>query len=55
VSFYKHDQSRSLEDKSYGLGLAIVKAIAELHGNECGAYRDDKGLVFWIEIKEYTE
>lgn len=55
VSFYKHDQSRSLEDKSYGLGLAIVKAIAELHGNQCGAYKDDKGLVFWIEIKEYTE
>lgn len=55
VSFYKHDQSRSLEDKSYGLGLAIVKAIADLHGNECGAYRDDKGLVFWIEIKEYKE
>lgn len=51
ISFYKRDQSRSLEDKSYGLGLAIVKGIIELHGNECGAYKENNGLVFWFEVK----
>jgi len=55
TSFYKRDQSRSLEDKSYGLGLAIVKAIVELHGNGCGAYKEDKGLVFWFEIRSYED
>lgn len=55
ISFYKRDQSRSLEDKSYGLGLAIVKAIVELHGNQCGAYKEDDGLVFWFEVGIYKE
>ncbi|MHB1484540.1 MAG: sensor histidine kinase [Saccharofermentanales bacterium] len=55
ISFYKRDQSRSLEDKSYGLGLAIVKGIIELHGNECGAYKEGEGLVFWFEVKIYKE
>ncbi len=55
ISFYKHDQSRSLEDKSYGLGLAIVKAIVELHGNECGAYKEDDGIVFWFEVEGFKE
>ena len=55
ISFYKRDQSRSLEDKSYGLGLAIVKAIVELHGNECGAYTEDDGIVFWFDINIYEE
>jgi two-component system, OmpR family, sensor histidine kinase VanS len=55
TSFYKGDFSRSLEDKSYGLGLAIVKAIVELHGNRCGAYRKDQGLVFWFEISVFPD
>lgn len=55
VSFYKRDQSRSLEDKSYGLGLAIVKAIVELHGNQCGAYKEENGIVFWFEVQAYKE
>lgn len=55
TSFYKRDQSRSLEDKSYGLGLAIVKAIVELHHNQCGAYKQGTGLVFWFEIQAYDE
>lgn len=54
-SFYKTDNSRSLEDKSYGLGLAIVKAIVELHGNKCGAYKQDDGLAFWFEIEIENE
>jgi signal transduction histidine kinase len=55
ISFYKRDQSRSLEDKSYGLGLAIVKAIVELHGNQCGAYKEENGIVFWFEVQAYKE
>ncbi len=50
ASFYKGDDSRSLQDKSYGLGLAIVRAIADLHGRECGAYAEGEGIVFWFDI-----
>ncbi len=54
-SFYKGDDSRSLQDKSYGLGLAIVKAIAELHGRQCGAYAQGDGLVFWFDILKRSD
>jgi signal transduction histidine kinase len=51
ASFYKGDDSRGLQDKSYGLGLSIVKAITDLHERECGAYTEGSGIVFWFDIQ----
>ncbi|HOO74995.1 MAG TPA: HAMP domain-containing sensor histidine kinase [Tepiditoga sp.] len=50
-SFYKIDKSRSRAYGGSGLGLSIVKAVQDLHGNNCGVYNEEDGVVFWFDIK----
>lgn len=49
-SFYKADNSRSLESQSFGLGLAIVKLIMEMHHEAYGVCNIKDGVKFWFEL-----
>lgn len=51
TSFYKIDKSRSRDSSGHGLGLTIVKALQDVHGQKCGVYNIDNGIVFWFDIK----
>ncbi|MBP5255309.1 MAG: HAMP domain-containing protein [Lachnospiraceae bacterium] len=51
IKFYKVDKARTRAYGGSGIGLSIVKAIMDAHGEECGVYNTDRGVVFWFELK----
>ena len=52
IKFYKVDKARTRAYGGSGIGLSIVKAIMDLHGQECGAYNEPDGVVFWFELRK---
>ena len=51
IKFYKVDKARTRAYGGSGIGLSIVKAIMDAHGEECGVYNTEGGVVFWFELK----
>ena len=48
--FYKVDKARTRAYGGGGIGLSIVKAIADAHGQECGAENLPEGVLFYITL-----
>lgn len=55
LSFYRADKSHSRAEGRFGLGLSIVAAIGKLHNQAYGVENTDGGVVFWFDIKRYSQ
>ncbi|MBB3111344.1 signal transduction histidine kinase [Paenibacillus phyllosphaerae] len=53
--FYQAAASRSRNVTGSGLGLAIVMQIVRDHGQTCGVYNTENGVVFWFTLERYGE